>query len=288
VTLSIEAQGTVLVARNNRRLTQLKPSSAKRGSIHTFTKASRRRLIELMARLSVRATRVSFLTLTFSGTPTAHEATRAFKAFQMRMRRKFPHVSALWRKEPQQRGAWHYHLLVFNMPYWSQKQIQYAWECCTREETSIVHIKLLRGGKRQAMYYVAKYLAKPDVRGSVFPSLDNAAYSHVSLELSEDETGRFWGWVNYKGLPFDVRRSILVDDDDLIESLWREMARLTNGRAGQQLSAARLYGTCCYDIAERLVKSAKLLLYDITHEDGTKIHWSETAQFGGMPLTALF
>lgn len=276
------------MARNNRRLTPLKSPSAKRGTIRVFTNASRRRLIELMARLSVRATRVTFLTLTFSGTPTAQEATRAFKAFQMRMRRKFPRLSALWRKEPQQRGAWHYHLLVFNMPYWSQKQIQYAWECCTREEKSIVHVKLLRGGKRQAMYYVAKYLAKTDKNSPNLPSLDNAAYSHDDLALSEEETGRFWGWINYAGLPFDIRRSILVDDDDLIESLWREMARMTDGRAGQQLSAARLYGACCYDLAEKLARSAKLLLYDITHPQGEKLHWSEIANFGGLPQAALF
>lgn len=285
MTLSVEAQGSVLIARDNRRLTPLKVRAAtKRGSIRVFSNASRRRLIELMARLNVSAIRTSFITLTFSGVPTPHEAKRAFKAWCMRLRRKFPRSSAIWRMEIQKRGSIHFHLIAFNLPYWSQQQIQYAWECCTREDRSIVHVKLLRGGKRQAMHYVAKYLAKTEALAVGSTSLDNAAYPHASEAQASEDFGRFWGWVNFGGLPFDVRRSICVDDDRLIETLWRVMSELSQGRAGQQLKAARLYGACCYDLAEKVARSAKLLLYDITHIGGEQLHWSEVALFGGLPL----
>lgn len=264
MTLSVEAQGSVLVARDNRRLTPLKARAAtKRGSIRVFSGASRRRLIELMARLNVSHTRTTFLTLTFTNVTTVAEATRAFKAFLMRFRRKFPGASAIWRKEPQKRGAWHFHMLTFNMGYWSQKQLQYAWECCTREDRSIVHIKLIRGGKRQAMAYVAKYLAKRDQAvGST--SLDNAAYPHDDESATED-TGRFWGYVNRGGLPYDVRRLVVVDDDHLLTALWDEMRRLSNGLAAQQPRAARFYGTCCYDLAEKVAHNARVIIYDNIH-----------------------
>jgi len=221
-----------------------------------------------MARLNVEGKRVSFLTLTFSGSPSVPEATRAFKAFLMRFRRKFPTASAIWRKEPQQRGAWHFHLLTFGMGYWSQKQLQYAWECCTNEDRSIVHIKLIRGGKRQAMAYVAKYMAK---RGSALSStsLDNAAYPHVEGN-AEDDTGRFWGYVNRSGLPYDVRRLVVVDDDAIIKSLWDEMRRLSNGLAAQQVRAARFYGTCCYDLAEKIAHNAQCVIYDQTRINASK------------------
>jgi len=259
MTLTVEAQGTVLVARDNRRLTLLKHrAAAKRGTVRFFSKASRRRLIEAMARLDVAHIRTVFLTLTFSAIPTPHEAKRAFKAFSMRLRRKFPEASAFWRMEFQERGAIHFHLLVFGMPYWSQKQIQYAWECCTGEYRSIVHVKLLRGGKRQAMAYVSKYIAK---NSPVPTSLDNAAYPHAEGS-GESDTGRFWGWLNRSGLPYAVQRMVVVDDDELLKALWLEMRRLSWGRAASQERAARFYGACCYDLAEKVAHNAQVVIYD--------------------------
>lgn len=274
MTLTVEAQGTVLVARDiERRLTTLKHrAAAKRGTVRFFSKASRRRLIEAMARLDVTHARTTFLTLTFSGVPSAIEAKRAFKAFTMRLRRKFPACSAFWRMEFQGRGAIHFHLICFNMPYWSQQQIQYAWECCTGEDRSIVHVKLLRGGKRQAMFYVAKYIAK---NSPVPTSLDTAAYSHGQENASEDDPGRFWGYINKKCLPFAALRLIICDDESMVQKLWLTLSALSRGRAAQQLKAARFYGTCCYDLAEELARNALNILFDGLHPNGEKFQWYE-------------
>jgi len=280
MTLTVEAQGTVLVARDNRRLTVLKHrAAAKRGTVRFFSNASRRRLIEAMARLDVTHTRTVFLTLTFSAVPSPSEAKRAFKAFTMRLRRKFPEASAFWRMEFQERGAIHFHLLVFGMPYWSQKQIQYAWECCTREERSIVHVKLLRGGKKQAMAYVSKYIAK---NSPVPTSLDNAAYPHGELVVNtiqeaetDEDPGRFWGYINKKCLPFAALRMIICDDESMIQKLWLTMSFLSRGRAAQQLRAARYYGACCYELAENLARNALNILFDGLHPTGEKFQWYE-------------
>lgn len=272
MTLSVEAQGSVLIARDNRRLTPLKVrAAAKRGTIRVFSGASRRRLIELMARLRVTGVRTTFLTLTFNGVPTPQEAKQAFKRFTMRLRRRYPAASALWRMEYQDRGAIHFHLLIFNMPYWSHRQIQYAWECCTGELMSIVHVKLLHGGKKQAMAYVAKYIAKASKAvGSAY--LDNAAYSHAPSGDPLDP-GRFWGWINRPGLPYDVRRLVIVGDEHMIAALWREMAELSHGLAAQQPRAARFYGTCCYDLAEAVSHNAGNVIYDeISINSSSKLH----------------
>jgi hypothetical protein len=273
LTLSIEAQGTVLVARDNRRLTVLKHrAAAKRGTVRFFSKASRRRLIEMMARLDVAHTRTTFLTLTFSSIPSPQEAKRAFKAFTMRMRRKFPKMSAFWRMEHQERGSIHFHLICFGMPYWSQQQIQYAWECCTGEEMSIAHVKLLRGGKRQAMFYVAKYIAK----NAVIPtSLDTATYSHGQENASEEDPGRFWGYLNKKCLPFAKLMACLIDDDSMIQKLWLTASMMTRGRAAQQERAMRFYGTCCYGLLSIAVEFSERVLWQVTHELGDKIQWFE-------------
>jgi len=233
-------------------------------------------MIEFMARLDSQRTRTIFMTLTFHGKPDAIEAKRALKAFLMRVRRKFPGASGIWRLEPQERGSWHFHLLFFNLPYWHQRQIQYAWECCTREDQSIVHVKLLRGGKRQAMFYVAKYLAK----STCTTSLDNAVYQHGELSDNNslesgtlDDPGRFWGYINKKDLPYAALRRIGFDDDEITDCLWFEMRKLSNKMAAQQEMTARFYGACCYDLAERLIKTAHKILYDVTNHDGAKIQW---------------
>jgi len=214
-----------------------------------------------MARIDSARVRTVFLTLTFHGKPDAIEAKRAFKAFTMRIRRKFPEASGIWRLEPQKRGSWHFHLILFNLPYWHWRQVQYAWECCTGEDTSIVHVKLLRGGKRQAMFYVAKYLAKSS---SVFTSLDYAVYQHDQGSDTLDDPGRFWGYINKKDIPFAPLRQIRFDDDEITDCLWFTMKQLSRNAAAQQDMTARYYGACCYDLAEKVAHNAQVVLYDQT------------------------
>src|SRR5262245_44152717 len=74
-------------------------SGGKRGKIVAFSKSSRRRLLRMTARLLVGKIRCTFITLTFSGVPTYEFAKTAFKRFVMRLTRKFPLSSAIWRME---------------------------------------------------------------------------------------------------------------------------------------------------------------------------------------------
>lgn len=267
---TVEAQGAVLIARDGQRFTShARRLSTKRGSIKRFTVASRRRLIELTARLSVSGVRTVFLTLTFAGTPTAEQAKAAFKRFRMRLDRKYPKWSAVWRMEFQERGAIHFHLICFRLPFIAQAALQNLWQGCTREALSIVHIELISGGARQVMGYVSKYVAKLDRRES-FTSLDKAPYPHDEREDSDDP-GRFWGTINRSKLPYAVRRKIAFYDTIAFNQLWSWMTAATKGKIGDYRHNARCYTDNVYGLIDRLSRVASCIVLDITHANGARI-----------------
>lgn len=155
-------------------------------------------------------------------------------------------LSAMWRKEWQGRGAIHFHLICFNMPYWKQAAIQKCWEECTGESTSIVYVKLLRN-KRQAMYYVSKYIAKePETDGQA--SLDNVPYPN---DTQEHSTGRHWGYIQAKRLPYaKIVRVVLLDTNvaDYLRFAMRSLARFRTAKGGGTLT---LYHEDCYLMIQR-------------------------------------
>ena len=203
----IEAQGSLL----SMRVTGYKSSASghghKRGIIRTFTRAARVRLLRFMARLKVRKIRATFITLTFKEMVSHERAKMCFKRFAMRLRRSHPQASAVWRLEYQpKRGAIHYHLLVFSLPFWKQELLQKEWEGCTEESKSIVDIRLVHGA-RSVMAYVSKYIAKVD--NAPTTSLDDGSYQHGGGEKS---SGRFWGYINKILLPLgEVVAGVLTD-----------------------------------------------------------------------------
>lgn len=237
---TIQAQGQVYEVRRLDTATRLKRSGGGiRGVITGFSRASRRRLIDLAARLDTDNVRKTFLTLTFSGSPEPDKAKVALKRFTMRLRRAYPNFSAIWRLERQERGAIHFHLICFSLPYIPQRELQSVWEKCTDEDRSILHIKLLNSS-RAVMNYVSKYIAKGE-DGSVFPSLDKPTYQHA--------TGRHWGYVNKESLPMAASWSFHVADGDAVRyAMWGCFA-LSNGRAGRSLQHIKLF---CDDALDML------------------------------------
>jgi len=267
---TIEAQGSVLIVHDGVRLQSRRHNPAStRGTITRFTAESRRRLIEKMARLHVDGVRTVFLTLTFSRVPRPDQAKAAFRRFEERIRRKFPKASAIWRMEPQERKAPHFHLLLFNFPYLPHKVISRVWRKCTRERRSFVWIKKIEGGKRQCMYYISKYVAKREAPREA-PSLDPLAYLHVEGNWTGDP-GRMWGVFNGHKLPFAVRRRIDFVDPYAIEEFWSWMVLATHGRVGAFRHNARCYDDDPYQFLNRLSMVASCVTRDITHADGSKI-----------------
>lgn len=275
--LTLEAQGGVLTVRRNLKLTPLKQSrGGRRGIVTAFSRASRRRLIELFSRLDITRTRTTFVTLTFAGSPSGDEAKRALKQFTMRLRRAYPEMSAVWRLEPQKRGSWHFHLLAFNMPFLPQQELQQSWTECTGEARSIAHIQLVRFGKRQLMSYASKYMAKVTAPE---PSLDNAAYQHEGTDQREKTPGRFWGYVNREALPFAPRRMAMIEDDDMENYLWYSARWITNGGTYRPLKAFRLYTYPPHELLDWIIKHSHLILFDQTNADGSPFRWTHLVDF---------
>lgn len=88
----------------------------KRNPIKGFTRASRLRLMRTIARVRRDADLPCFVTLTYPGEfPTVERAKRDLDVFLKRLRRHFPKAGGIWKLEPQQRGAPHYHMLVWGV-----------------------------------------------------------------------------------------------------------------------------------------------------------------------------
>ena len=171
----------------------------------------------------------------------------------MRLTRKFPVSSGVWRLEYQpKRGAIHFHLLVFNLPYWKQADLQNEWEACTGEEKSITDIRLLHGA-RSVMAYIAKYIAKVD--DSIHTSLDDGSYQHGE----DGKAGRFWGWINKKLLPLGQKLSGVLLDRRTISSLSSFMWSLIGSDNPYNSVSAHLFCDNATWLCERAIEEGGLL-----------------------------
>jgi hypothetical protein len=204
--LKFEAQGHLVKIKWSVGALTRFPNKSTRGIVTEFSRKSRKRLLEMTARIDLKSVTlrnpVIFVTLTYGSAFPSGEASKPhMKAFLERIRRFAPDASGFWRLEYQKRGAPHYHFIFFNLPYIPKEDLQRWWSEIIGEEfwdtsngglrypfTRIEAIKT----PRQVMYYVSKYVAKHDA-GSVDSGFINVPYSHA---------GRFWGVFNRENLPF--------------------------------------------------------------------------------------
>lgn len=193
----------------------------KRGDITEFSKASRRRILRLVATL--KRTEISmFVTLTY---PDDFERNpRIVKThldkFFKRLLRKFPNAIILWRMEPKVRKsgvsageiAPHFHLLIWNVEYKKLREwIPLNWyevvgsgdERHLDAGTSVEPVKSSRG----VMFYTAKYICKSD--SYIMPGW-----------------GRYWGVVNREMLKtIQGKRTVIEIDDASAKTILRYMRR---------------------------------------------------------------
>ena len=86
---------------------------SKRGRISRFSYKSRLNLIRTLSQVK-RDNLPSFVTLTYAGFDVNPEQwKRDLYTFIKRLNRAFPEVAGIWKLEPQQRGAPHYHIMVW-------------------------------------------------------------------------------------------------------------------------------------------------------------------------------
>lgn len=171
-----------------------------RKAITGFSRQSRLRLMYTIGAIRKDAELPDFVTLTYPNEyPTVQRAKRDLKIFLQRFARAWPGAGVIWKLEPQQRGAPHYHLLV--------------WGCKTGElllwvvrnwydiagngdkNHLLFHMGALRGSVpcvqrvnsfRGVWSYASKYLGK----------------TFETAQWGNTWTGRFWGVVQRKNIPF--------------------------------------------------------------------------------------
>lgn len=198
-----------------------------RGRIKGFSGVSRRNLLRRLASINRRAfhasrVRVIAVTLTYPHEyPEDPEVCKGhLKAFRKRLERRYGPLAALWRMGIQERGAFHFHLLLFAPPSFGSLQglrrfVSSAWyEVCGKVSEGHLragtHVERVRGW-RKATSYAEKYLAKEE-------------------EFPEGvQTGRIWGIWNKELLPVRWETiQVSLRDAYRIRRVFRKLARVRN------------------------------------------------------------
>jgi hypothetical protein len=187
--------------------------------VSLFSPRSRKRLLEKFQTLSWPAGHWIFITLTYPAQfPDARLAKRHLDSFFKRLKRRFPQqvVTGFWRLEFQQRGAPHFHLLLFNLPYFPRKELAEIWrQIVGSDKAPFTRIRKCDHWRR-AMFYVSKYVAKAGPLGG-FNSLPYLTVMGDVINPSTGEilltsVGRWWGVVGRKFLPVGELFSFVVRD----------------------------------------------------------------------------
>jgi hypothetical protein len=195
-----------------------------RARVRGFSRESRRNLLRRLASINRRAFRafkgrMIFVTLTYPKQyPEDPElCKRQLKALRKRLEREYKSFAAFWRLGIQQRGAWHFHLLLFvGSSVGSIDELRCFISSSWYEVTGKVSEGHLRAGTRveavrkwkEATSYVERYMAKPE-------------------EFPEGlETGRIWGVWNPKLLPVRWETvEVNLRDAFRIRRIYRKLAK---------------------------------------------------------------
>jgi len=190
--------GSIIRSTKDRKCVAI--GGGKRGKIKGFSKQSRHRLMETIAFVKREAELPNFVTLTYPDDfPTVSRAKRDLKIFTQRLQRKYPGAGGIWKLEPQERGAPHYHLMIWgcdtsDLLQWTVDN-WYQIAGNGDENHYKFHAGLLEGSEpcvqqvyswRGVWSYASKYLGK----------------TFEVAEWGSQWTGRFWGTVKRENIPF--------------------------------------------------------------------------------------
>jgi hypothetical protein len=179
------------------------PAGGKKGKITGFSFASRRAMLRMVASIKIDSILPMFCTITYPDIfPSASESKRQLRIFIKRLLRAFPDIGIIWKLEPQERGAPHYHFLIWgaaeNLLF--EFFVEHWHQIAGGEDPNhkLLLLGALKGSKpcveavrsrRGVMRYASKYLAKAfDVSG-----------------WNNEHHGRYWAVVNRENIPFGVK-----------------------------------------------------------------------------------
>jgi len=195
-----------------------------RDRVRGFSRSSRRNLLRRLASINRRAFRafkgrMIFVTLTYPReyAEDPEVCKNHLKALRKRLQREFGTFAAFWRLGIQERGAWHFHLLLFvGLSIGPVRELRRFISSSWYEVTGKISEGHLRAGTRvepvkrwrEATSYVERYMAKPE-------------------EFPEGlQTGRIWGIWNPKLLPVRWETvQVSLRDAFKIRRIYRKLAK---------------------------------------------------------------
>jgi hypothetical protein len=253
-TIKLEFQGK-FVACAIRYEHDAPPKRGKRGGITTFSARSRTRMFDMFHKLEIKRKPI-FVTLTYGEDyPDAKTAKNNLRALFERIRRKMDGlpISAVWRMEFQERGAPHFHIIFFDLPFIDKLTWQYWWEEITGHPEPFTRVERVRSHK-QIMAYVSKYVAK--IEPSSKTGFISLTYLHAYREKHGDNIGRVWGYFQKDALPWAEKFEYERDWSPDQFRKWHDLAVAAYPPIAEYLSSGfRLYvkdATVWRDIAFHL------------------------------------
>ena len=161
-----------------------------RGKITGFSDGSRRRMLEMMNKLTFES--MTFVTLTYPAVFPAdgRQVKEHLRRFRARLEKRFGKLTVVWRMEYQERGAPHFHLILLDAPFICRWWLSKAW-VDSNDTKSMLNFRYgtnikgiaLKGDTQKIINYVCKYAGKVE--------------EHERNEGNE-WCGRFWGKWNYE------------------------------------------------------------------------------------------
>lgn len=204
-----------------------RPRGGQRGKISEFSRASRKRILKLCARVDWNARKAIFITLTYKERQIdGIEAKRHLRAFLKRLYRhencKNSEFAAIWRMELHPGGhGIHFHVIVPGMPFVDWREIATMWQSVDGR-CGFTHVVMIRN-RKMAGRYVSKYIAKSD------GLLDTLSYSATDASGTPD-CGRWWGVERRKFLPLcELIEVIIADGRHVLARFKRYMNREFKG-----------------------------------------------------------
>ena len=242
----------------NKRLT-----GGKRGKVRGFSKASRRRLLKLFARLKGDALPL-FVTLTLPD-GVAHDGQalkdKYLRRFKARLARKFPRAAYIWRMEVKRRKSGeqigepvpHVHLVLWNVPMMPELRewLSLTWYECVgsgdpKHLAAGTQVQQASGSRQVKAYASKLYAAKDTDDGTI------------------DEQGRAWGILQEQFLPWAVAVMRLLSPGEAARALrtlrryFKASVRRRPRRRGKVRSLLRWCFVDCSDRWAALLEAGAL------------------------------
>lgn len=246
ITVYADCVSIVSTEENKRR------GGGKKGEIIGFSKRSRCELFKLLHSITFKT--MTFVTLTYPmkypGDSKEYKAN--LKEWRRRLERIYGNMKAVWRLEFQKRGAPHFHIMYFDVPFLDIKKISAIWYDIvgSRDEKHLkcgVDLKKVVNSSEQRIIasYMSKYVAKmPD--GS-----ENGA---------DNKCGRWWGKWNIEA---ESKRGIELENWEvqfIVDSLgdngrsnisWANVGNANFTLFGDSLGSCQ-FGDYVIELAERI------------------------------------